>query len=347
LRTPLKLRRLTRLMENPKGFSSIVGAIFMVLIVIFLATSVFLYSLNQNTLYNGSVRERNQNEADRRNENVVASTFWNFSVSSNIVSVQAQMTNLGSVAVQIVNVWVFDASKQTYGFNNSLATMSAAALNPGEMLDLTGAKAMNVSVPGASSADDFNVWFVTERGNSVALTRPQEIVQSDVATGIGKIGMDFDAFVCYRVNSSYALTEWATGGLSGFYPPNVEIAFRLTLTNFDPDRRPINLTSHSALWAIFKTGNPNQPRSQWWHICNVNSTGWITSKAQGSFVNVTLLYNTPVTVYFGTKVDLALGTFARTSPDESGCGAVNLMLLGSAGTSNFGQNIPFVSIYVT
>jgi hypothetical protein len=318
----------------------------MVLMVMTLATSVFLWTLYQSTLYNNAVKAQNQQELDVRNENVAA-TNGNYSVSGNQVTVVAKLTNAGPVAVQIVNLWVFDTSKQTYGFNNSLASMSGANLNPGQVLNLTGVKAMKVTVPNAASLDNFNIWFVTARGNTVPLTQSQSIIIAQVAQGIGSVSMDFGTFVYYHVDyvsGKYRLrqTEWPNG-LVGFTPPSsTDIAFRVTLTNFDLNKRTISLVSHSALWMIFPT-TAQQVRGAWWYIVNVNGTGTIIN----TFSNVSLSYGVSTMVYFASSKDLGLNAFNPSSSGYSGPSAVNLMLLGTIGIANFGQNIPFVSVYVT
>jgi flagellin-like protein len=71
LRTHLWHRtRRNRLAAGRKGFSSIVGAIFMVLIVWVLASSYFFWTLSENTRYNDAIREKNQLESNVLSENV-------------------------------------------------------------------------------------------------------------------------------------------------------------------------------------------------------------------------------------------------------------------------------------
>jgi hypothetical protein len=327
----------------------------MVLMVMTLATSVFLWTLYQNTLYNNAVKAQNQQELDARNENVVAN--GNYTVSGGKVSVVANLTNAGPVTAQIVSLWVFDTSKQTYGFNNSIANkpwanLTWTTLKAGQVLKFTSGNATKVTVPNAASLDNFNIWFVTARGNTVPLAQSQSIIIAQVSQGIGSVAMDFNSFIYYHVDQpspgNYRLrqSEWPTG-LPGFLVPNVNIAFRVTLTNFDPQKRSITLGAHSALWMIFKTNNPQQPRSMWWQIVNVNATGWITSKTPATFSNVSLPYASSYQVYFASANDLSSDNFLPTSPSQTATpGAVNLMLFGTIGTSTYAQNIPFVSVYV-
>ena len=327
----------------------------MVLLVVTSIAGVFLSTLYQNTLYNYAVRGQNQQELDARNENVVAN--GNYSVPSpGKVSVIANLTNAGPVTAQIVNVWVFDTSRQTYGFNNSVgskpwANYSWSTLKAGQVLKFTSNNATKVTVPNAVSGDSFSIWFVTARGNTVPLTKSQSqgVIVAQVSQGIGSVAMDFNSFVYYNVSyvsGKYRLQVWPNGK-EGFYAPQENIAFRVILTNFDQNGRTITLSSHSALWIIFKTNLPQQPRSGWWHIVNINGTGWISSQTRGSFSDVSLPYGQPIMVYFASENDLGTDNFKLSSPGWNGPAAVNLMLFGKIGVSTFGQNIPFVSVYIT
>jgi len=332
-----------------RGISSVIGTVFLILIIFAISTNVFLWTISQSAIYNQAVRDANQKNADRMNENVIVTGGNCTWYSENRVTVTAKLTNAGSVAAQLINLWVFDTSKQTYGFNSSIASMSESNLNPGQVADFTGSKAMIVTVPSASSGDNFNAWFVTARGNTVPIVTSGGIIIAQVSQGIGSIGMDFSSFIYYNVtyvSGKYRLQVWPNGK-EGYYAPQGNIAFRVILTNFDINKRTIILNSHSALWMIFKTGTPTQPRSGWWHIVNVNSAGWVTSQMQGTFSAVSLPYAQPIMVYFASENDLGTGNFKLSNPGWNGPAAVNLMLFGTIGTSTFGQNIPFVSVYVT
>jgi len=339
-----------------KGVSSVIGTVFLILVVFAIATNVFLWTISQSSTYNQAVKDANQKNADRINENVIA-TQGNYTVvSTNKVKVEAQLTNAGSVATQIINLWVFDTSKQTYGFNDSIASMSASNLNPGQVWDLTGTNAIIVTVPSAGSLDNFNAWFVTARGNTVPVTVTTGIIVAQVSQGIGSVAMDFGSFVYYNVTyvqaeGKYILGVWPNGKEGFYVPKGTGIAFRVMLTNFDPNKRTIQLNSHSALWTIFPTDNPQQVRSRWWYIVNVNGSGTITSKAKGTFSTLSLNYGQSAMIYFASYIDLSVGDFQTSSIDipgfSAGAAAVNLMLFGKIGTSTYGQNIPFVSVYVT
>jgi len=317
----------------------------MVLVMMFLSTTIFLWTLSQNTMYNEAVRARNQEEADRRSENVVA-VSGNYSVNeiTDEVTVNVVLKNAGSVAVQIINLWVLDSDPSNQRYTNKSLNLN---LKSGDVLNLVGSSGLKVTIPGADPSHNFTSWFVTSKGNTVPLEKEQEgIIVSQVSQGIGSVGMDFGSFVYYHVDyvsRKYRLrqSEWPNG-LGGFsVPKGPNIAFRVILTNFDTKKRTINLTSPSVLWMLFPTSDV--PHSVWWYIVNVDGTGTISS----TYSQISLPYAQPTMVYFASSNDLGKGSFSTSSSGRDGPAAVNLMLFGTIGISTFGQNIPFVSVYFT
>jgi len=64
--------KMNKFKRSSKGFSTVVGTIFLVLILMTVATSVFLYTFTQNATYNQAVKESSQTDADRYSERIVA-----------------------------------------------------------------------------------------------------------------------------------------------------------------------------------------------------------------------------------------------------------------------------------
>ena len=357
----LRLRKTRRrLTSDSKGFSSIVGAVFAVLVMISLISTVFVWSLSQNTLYNNTVTQTRQADLDRSNEKIVANVTVS-RVDSNTVSVNGNLSNDGPLSVQIVSLWVVDtnASGSTYAFKSPLSI----TLKPGNVTTLSGSTALNVSLNNALG-DSLSCWFISGRGNTISKNpfavanignTGNNTLYANVSQGIGSVAMDFGSFVYFDIDGSYPpynlrQSEWPNG-LPGFSPPfstSNSVAFRTTLTNYDPQNRTITLTSHTALWMLFKSTNPQQPLSNWWQIVNVNSTGSITSTNAATFANVTLPWGQPTKVYFASEKDIVVDntiTLVTLGTKMVGSAAVNLMLFGTIGTSSYGQNIPFVSVY--
>jgi len=266
-----------------------------------------------------------QKNADRMNENIVVTNGTCTWLSGNVVTVEANLTNAGSVAAQLINLWVFDTSKQTYGFNNSIASTSESNMNPGHVLYLVGMKAIRVTVPDASPGDSFNSWFVTARGNTVPVTVTKGIIVAQVAQGIGSITMEFKTFRYYVVPANNSLGK---AFFNFTIPGDKDTVFGIYLTNLDETKKNINLTRYSCVWLII----PGSSTSQSWSIAKVVSGRLVAFDFQ------VLEYGEPTLVYFGkTKASNLKGNIA----------AVNILLYGKIGSDDYGQNLPFISVYVT
>ena len=296
-----------------------IGTTFMVLVMMFLSTSVFLWTLSQNTTYNEAVRARNQEDADRYNENVVA-LGGNYSVSGNNVTVKVMLKNAGSIVVQIINLWVLDTDLQRYA-NKSLNLN----LNPGNISLFVESGPLTVTIPGADPNHNFVSWFVTARGNTIPLEKEQSVVIAQLAQGIGYLAMDFASFKYYKVTGNQLGPPQ-----SGFnIPGDTIIVFSLYLTNLDEQHRNINLTAYSLLWLYPATG--------------AKTAKFLIAKV----VNQTLVPFDFQILEFGKPTKLFFGTDSSTATNvkDSLC-AANLLLYGRIGTDDYGQNIPFVSVYV-
>ena len=155
--------RRNRLAAGRKGFSSIVGAIFMVLIVWILASSYFIYTLSQNTVYNDAIREKNLLESNVLSENVqVANTTYVVN-GNDKVNVSTSITNIGSLSVQFTTLWAY-ASNATYtGYN--FTQLSNVNVQGGAIIPLS----VNMTIQGLrqGSAYSFASWLITGRGNVV------------------------------------------------------------------------------------------------------------------------------------------------------------------------------------
>jgi len=323
-----------------KGVSTVIGTVFLMLIIFMVATNVLLWTFSQGAEYTQVVQDENQKNVDRLSENVVASGA-NYSVSGNEVTLEVTVTNAGSVAVQVVNLWVFDTDPSNQEFTNKSLNLN---LNPGQVSELRGPNALTVTIPGADPSHIFVSWFVTARGNTVATEEIQAegVIMAEVAQGIGYMGMDFDAFRYFEFDSDYTLKDYPDGSGSYLVPSSEHVAFRIELTNYDPSgaKRTLTLNSHSLVWLYF----PKQGKQVAWHIVNVDATGTV----QSTYSEISIAYKQTVYVYFASGSD---GVF-NGNPDKlktvtSGPGAINLLLLGNIGSAYYGQNIPFVSIYCT
>ena len=111
-------------------------------------------------------------------------------------------------------------------------------------------------------------------------------------------------------------------------PARKETVFGVYLTNLDSSRRTINLTQYSCIWISV----PDK---------NAMSSWRITKVVNGTIVNfdyVTLEYGRPTLVYFGPN---SASQLADT------IAAANILLYGKIGSEDYGQNIPFIAIYLS
>jgi len=332
-------KRVKKLIANSKGFSSVIGTTFMVLVMMFLSTSVFLWTLSQDTLYNQAVRERNQMDINSSSERITASNV-NYTVIDSAVRVEATLINEGSVSVQIVTLWVVDTTIQKYGFNNTLSLN----LKPGDTLNLVGANAIMVTIEGSETSHQFNSWFVTARGNTVPLEREGGIIVAQLAQGIGSMALNFYTFRYFEYDGDYDLKDYPAGNASFTVPHGTDIAFGVVLTNLDPSKQTLTLDQYSQLWLYFPITAPGA-KDYVWYIVNVDENGTI----QTSYSEISLEYGKAKLLVFASETAGSFDSNSKvsvTNPNvRNNLCAVNLLLHGKLGDRDYGQNIPFVSVY--
>jgi hypothetical protein len=336
--------------------SSVVGAMFMILIIGTLASAYFMFTLAQNTTYNDAMRSNNLAEVVRMSESVKVPSPAIYTQSGSGVHVSVTLQNDGPIGVQIKTLWV-KSSESDYGFYNL-------------GLDLPAGKSETVNqvvpaISGSIVASSCYGWVVTARGRTFELypdhgigpmgpqgdtgatgatgpmgpTGPQGPTGSTsydantalVSQGIGSIAMNFKTFRTYIVNPSNQLTN---ENQAYTFNRDYNVAFRLNVTNMDPTG-DISLTYQSCVW-IFSPAS-GAIKGIVWRIASV-SDNVITPLSPGQ--SVTLAYNVPTTLYFGPKV-------AGNNNLDAGITGVNLILTGTVGPYDYGQNLPFISLIAT
>jgi len=314
---------LRKLIVNAKGFSSVIGTTFMVLVMLILASSVFLWTLSQNTEYFQTVKEKNQLEVDRLNERLSAENVT-YTGSGGKISIEIDVRNACPLFVNLTTLWVFDANVGNYGINDTLNI----GLKPGETLSLRGSKAINVIINGSDASHIFNSWFITARGNAIPLK--ENIIVAQVAQGIGSIAMDLKQFRYYIVQNNNDGTDIGTPYYSFTLDGNKYTLLCVTLVNLDPSHQTINLTKYSYIWAV--TPFAETLKSDTWAIRKV------VNNKLASFDFQILEYGKPTTVYFGAT---------QASRSQGNVVPLFILLFGKIGNADYGQNIPFIAIHVT
>ena len=297
-----------------KGISTVLGTVFLTLVIFAISTNVFIWTLSRNAEYTLAVKEENQKTSDRLNEYVIASGT-NYSVPDEI-HIKVTLKNAGSLAVQLINIWVFDTTLEKYA-----NTPVDVSLNPGQAMPYS----LTVTIPGANASDDFVSWFVTARGNTVPLQTEEGVIIAELSQGIGSISMDFKTIRRYiPVGNELGQPEFNFS-----IPAGQETVFGISLTNLDRSKLDINLTSHSCVWLM----PPGTAASDYWSIVKV-----VDGVIQEGFDYQMLEYGKPTLLYFGpTKPKSSL---------QGQINAVNILLYGTIGPNDYGQNIPFAAVYV-
>jgi hypothetical protein len=326
--------------------SSIVGAIFMILIAGSLASAYFFYTLSQNDVYNLAVKQQNQLDFARLSETAQASNTTYEINTNGYVSVKSQIQNTGSSPINFVTIWT---CASVNGWSNYNFTTLNVIVPAGGAYSVN----LNVAIAGVATTNSYAVtsWLITSRGNTVALPKQLAITNgvliSQTTQGIGSLIMNFQNFYYYKISSG---TVNFASQASGYYVNSVDapLAFRVEITNLNTTS-DIKLDRNSEFFSILPfTGGAYQAIT--WYIVNVNST---TGQISNTYTDVTLPHLSsagpvPVLVYFASEVPVQ-NTFTPLPVNRMATGTcpVNLALVGTIGGTRFGQNIPFVSILVS
>ena len=310
--------------KNSRGISSLIAAIFMVIIILFMSFNVFTFTLFKNTQFRDAVDALNQMDQDSFSE-ILVTSHGNFSVTQlGTVQVRVTISNEGPVLSEVVRVWVVwkDGDAESHGHEEL-----DISLSPGDSVSRSIAVTVPSALPGNGTS---NGWLVTTRGNLVPIEKPK-VVMAQVSEGIGSIKMDFDSFKYYWRHANDSITPWDEGIKSFQVPSGKELVFAILLGNLDPDGRTITLHSNSLI-QIYSGGSSKSGVAE---IVNIDN-GEVTTP----FNRIDLPYGKTDWIYF------ALDQQALTQIAGDTC-AVNLLLFGTIGDQDYGQNIPFVSIHVT
>jgi len=153
-------KRRKRLASNRKGYSGIIAAIFLVLIILFFYFNVYTFMNDRNAAFQDTVGRVTQMDVDRITEHLSVIGLSYSLEGPSSVSASFTVTNTSPLSIEIVSVWIKDLTN--YGYN-STAPVPPIVLEPGERLYVPPGLS-SVTLSGASSSDLFASWFVTARG---------------------------------------------------------------------------------------------------------------------------------------------------------------------------------------
>lgn len=319
--------------KNSRAISGIIATIFMVLVVLFLYSNVFIFILNENSSFQEEVNDVNQENIYRDSEKIVTSNVT-WTLGEDQVLITALIRNEGPVSVELVNLWVVDTNDLCHGYNDTLSI----SLKPGNEAFFTGTDALRVNLDISYTSGIFTSWFVTARGNLISLERDQEVVVADVAQGIGSMSLDIEKFRYFTFESDTKLANYPLGNITFNIPKNTYIAFGCYLTNLDPSMQTIIIDSHSLFW---QPGRPSVAEGTWF-IVNVNADGTVSE----SYSSISLLHGETKMLVFASQNDLGLGGFSKLRTANVVTSVASYLLLhGSVGSNGYAQNIPFVALF--
>ena len=323
--------------KGKRGFSSVVGSVFMVLIMSVLASCYFVYTLSQNTAYNTAVGQKNQLDQSVRAENLQCLNTTYTAYPDTNVNVKANITNIGSTSVQFITIWICVTNSTPWtGYN--FIKLTNANVQPGNVYSLNNGQGINLTVSGLKSTYHYTYasWLVTSKGNTAVLqtlSMTNNVIVAQVAQGIGSIAFNFDKFWHYEFSNIPAQGT----ALPSASPKNYTISeskytvYHVTASNFDPGGQDIILDGNSSIYIIGQ--HSGTVKYGTWNLVNVtNNKIYPSSNAEAS-----LSFLAPIDLYFA-------GTISNI--DTGYAYPLNILFCGTKDSGDFGQNIPFVSIYL-
>jgi hypothetical protein len=149
-----------RILNNRKGYATLLATIIMVMIVMFLFYNVYLFKLGRDADYQNAISRSQQLDADQTSEVLTLLAFNSSLGGNNVVIISGTLINNGQVPIQIVRLWLQDISLPAPNVAN--VTLNVV-LQPGARIF----RSFQVFLSGTSSWHSFFVRFVTSRGNAV------------------------------------------------------------------------------------------------------------------------------------------------------------------------------------
>jgi len=155
-------KRKRNLITNKKGFSSIVGAVFAILVIVSLTGTFFVWSIQENARYVDTVRSVDQLALDRQSESLNITSVPYYSCLGQDLTTAVGVQNDGPIYVNITTLWVQDLNDtQTYGYKSDLNR----TLLPGGSWPIVE----TIHFQSDVTNHNFTGWLVTQRGNVMPL----------------------------------------------------------------------------------------------------------------------------------------------------------------------------------
>ena len=237
--------------KNNKGIGTVFGMVFFLLIVMIVFAS-FIIILNQNTSLQQTVMQTNQLDQNKASEQLTISQISNTNLYPNIgtnnVTIKCNVTNTGTLPVQIIRLWVKDNNNSATGYLRILPSDNIYMLAPGEPQNYTG----TVTVQIANSSDNIIFWFETTRGNQFTLQQLNGVSPFSVYSSLSKVLGDFlpdyhsiQWSIVTKSGSNYVAGPWHDGWIIN---PNSGdfVAFRINMTYYG--QSTLRIDNDTNLW---------------------------------------------------------------------------------------------------
>ena len=323
--------------RRSKGMSTVVGAVFMILIIFTVSTSYVVMSMKRSAEYNQEAMERYRQEAERLNEEIEATNGDYTVLSASKINVEAMLENVGSVATEIVSLWVFDNTTQAYACNSTLESLDLN-LNPGNSVQAS----INVTIPNIDDTHEFHSWLITSRGNMFRVKTADDILRELIAQGaVGPMIYSFYEFRYYLYQGS-KLKDYPTGIENFEVPNNADIAFGVTIANYDAKERDMTLTSYTHLWVSSDSASMNQWKR--FYIVDVAPDG-----TPSAYTSLTIPYGEKelLVLASGERGDFEKQSLPKSHFPDGTVQGTYLLIYGFFEGDSFAQNVPFVAFFMT
>ena len=147
--------------SNRRGIGTVFGMIFFILIVVLVMASLIVI-LNQNTGLEQTTVQAKQLDLDRYTElQTVSINNPETAVLNGVVYLSCTVSDNGTLPVQLDRLWIRDVSTGTTG---NIALTPSVVLQPGSNSYFF----KYLAVAGSSYSDQFIIWFITARGNTIS-----------------------------------------------------------------------------------------------------------------------------------------------------------------------------------
>lgn len=157
-----------KLRPNRKGYSTILGTIIMVLIILYFVFNVMMFNLNRDEDFQDVISRSVQLDADRTAEKVtISDVVITQGTQSWQLIITCTLTNNGTVPIQMARLWLKDKNLTQNNVGNVALTTPPVLLQPGSIIRTTFPQ---VTIQGSSTSNSFYLWLVTFRGNSFPQT---------------------------------------------------------------------------------------------------------------------------------------------------------------------------------